>query len=132
MSSAILLVAHGSRRSEANADLVRLAEMVSAEVGNKIVEIGYLELAQPSIPDGLRKCAERGAMSVSILPYFLSQGDHVNRDLVQFRNQFQKEFPDILCVVCPPIGLHSLLVELMLLRLKEGNEAKASTGSDSE
>ncbi len=126
MSSAILLVAHGSRRQEANADLVRLAEMVSAEVGDRIVEIGYLELASPTIPEGLRKCADRGAHAVSILPYFLSPGDHVSRDLVQFRDEFQKEHPEISCNVCPPIGLHSLLVELLLLRLQEGSETETA------
>ena len=122
MPSAILLVAHGSRRAEANADLLRLAEMMTAEVNDKIVEIGYLEIAEPSIPDGLRECAKRGATSISILPYFLSPGDHVSRDLVRFQEQFQAEFPRIACTVCPPIGLHPLLVELMLLRLEEGRE----------
>lgn len=122
MSKAILLVAHGSRRAEANADLVRLAEMITEKVEEQIVEIGYLELTEPTIPDGLRKCAERGATNVSVLPYFLSQGSHVASDLVQFRDDFMEEFPQIDCTVCPPIGLHEKLVELMLLRLSEGRE----------
>lgn len=126
MSKAILLVAHGSRRAEANADLVRLAEMVSEKVDEEIIEIGYLELTEPSIPDGLRKCAERGATDVSVLPYFLSQGSHVAQDLVEFRANFVAEFPEISCTVCPPIGLHEKLVELMLSRLAEGRAATAS------
>ena len=122
MSSAILLVAHGSRRAEANADLVRLAEMISQQISDEIVEIGYLELTEPTIPEGLRKCAERGASAVAILPYFLSEGAHVSRDLVQFRDDFQNAHPGIQCYVCPPIGLHEKLVELMLLRLREGRQ----------
>lgn len=122
MSSAILLVAHGSRRPAANADLVRLAEMISLQVEEEIVEIGYLELTAPTIPEGLRKCAERGATRISILPYFLSQGAHVSRDLVRFRTEFQELYPDLQCVVCPPIGLHSKLIELLLLRLEEGQK----------
>lgn len=122
MSQAILLVAHGSRRAEANADLIRLAEMISDKVSEEIIEIGYLELTEPTIPDGLKKCAERGATDVAILPYFLSQGSHVASDLVQFKEDFIAEHPEISCKVCPPIGLHGKLVELMLLRLKEGRE----------
>lgn len=120
MSSAILLVAHGSRRAAANADLIKLAAMIAQEVNDEIIETGYLELTEPTIPDGLRTCAARGATSIAILPYFLSQGTHVTSDLVEFRNEFLQEFPEIECKICPPIGLHPKLVELMLLRLQEG------------
>lgn len=126
MSSAILLVAHGSRRSAANADLIQLAEMIANEVDDEIVETGYLELTEPTIPEGLRKCAKRGATSIAILPYFLSQGTHVTNDLADFRDQFLQEFPDVSCVVCPPIGLDAKLVDLMLMRLAEGRGNSSS------
>lgn len=120
MPSAILLVAHGSRRSAANADLVQLAEMMREQRPGSIIEIGYLELAEPTIPAGLLACAQNGATSIAILPYFLSEGAHVAEDLVRFRNEFKKEFSNIDCIVCPPIGLHPKLVDLMLERLEEG------------
>ncbi|MEW4488490.1 CbiX/SirB N-terminal domain-containing protein [Thalassoglobus sp. JC818] len=122
MTSAILLVAHGSRRPEANADLYQLAELFKTQRPDSLVEIGFLELTEPTIPDGLSKCAERGATSIAILPYFLSQGAHVAEDLINFRDQFQEQFPKIECYVCPPIGLHSKLVELMMIRLDEGTQ----------
>lgn len=120
MSSAILVVAHGSRRAAANADLLKIADMIAAQRPAEIVEIGYLELTTPSIPDGLRACAARGATSVAILPYFLSAGAHVSSDLVEFRQAFIEEFPQISCVVCPPLGIDSRLIDLMLDRLAEG------------
>ncbi|MCA9112261.1 MAG: cobalamin biosynthesis protein CbiX, partial [Planctomycetaceae bacterium] len=52
MPRALLLIAHGSRRAEANADLVTLAELVQARQPDDVVEIAYLELAEPSIPAG--------------------------------------------------------------------------------
>lgn len=120
MSTAILLVAHGSRRQAANQDLVQLADMLAQQVQDEIIEIGYLELTEPTIPEGLEKCAARGASSVSILPYFLSAGSHVSQDLVAFRDDFIQRHPGIACHVCPPIGLHEKLIELMLLRLEQG------------
>ncbi len=122
MQTAILLVAHGSRRDEANDDLLKLAEMFTKATTDEIVEVGFLEIAHPSIPEGLQTCAERGAESISILPFFLSPGDHVTRDLANFRDRFLAQSPQIACHVCPPIGLHSKLVELMLLRLSEGRQ----------
>lgn len=123
MSSAILLVAHGSRRTAANADLVQLAQLVAGRVEESIVEIGYLELTEPTIPDGLRTCAKKGASEVAILPYFLSQGSHVADDLVRFREDFMAEFPNINCYVCPPLGIHDKLIDLLMIRLSEGRNS---------
>ena len=86
-STAVLLIAHGSRRKEANDDLVRLAEIVRQRRPDTLVEASYLELAFPSIPEGARNCIEQGAQSVLMLPYFLSAGAHVVSDLQRFRDE---------------------------------------------
>jgi len=119
MRSAILLIAHGSRRPEANADLARVAESLAARRPEAIIEIAYLELAQPDIPAGARRCVERGAQEVRMLPYFLSAGAHVRDDLTAYRDQFAAEHPQVQFRCCPPLGLHPLLVEVLLERLDE-------------
>ena len=90
--SAVLLIAHGSRRPEANADLVRLAGMLANDPQFDIIETSYLELASPDIPTGGRKCVERGATTVRMLPYFLSAGAHVVEDLEAHRAELSQEF----------------------------------------
>ena len=83
--SAALLIAHGSRRPEANRDLVELAYAVRGRTHYPIVEIAYLEVAEPTIPQGARRCVEQGATRVFLLPYFLSAGAHVVEDLERIR-----------------------------------------------
>lgn len=119
MHTAILLIAHGSRVEAANADLRTLAEMIVEKRPEAIVEYAYLELAEPTIPEGLQKCVERGAEEVRMLPWFLSAGSHVTRDLEGDRRQFQEQHPTIECILCPPLGLHPLMIELVLARLEE-------------
>ena len=75
--TAVLLIAHGSRRQEANDDLLRLADAVRNRDHYSIVEVAYLEIASPTIPDGARRCIEQGASRILLLPYFLSAGAHV-------------------------------------------------------
>lgn len=116
---AVLLIAHGSRRPEANADLVQLAERLR-ERGYPRVEVSYLELAEPTIPQGGKACAETGANVVLMLPYFLSAGVHVARDLEGFREQLSATFPAVEFRLCQPLGLHPLLVDVVLARLAEG------------
>lgn len=118
-STAVLLIAHGSRLPAANEDLVRLAEAVRKRGRYGIVEIAYLEIAEPTIPAGARRCVERGAKVVLMLPYFLSAGAHVVDDLERHRGDLSAEFPDVRFTLRPPLGLHPQLIDVVLERLDE-------------
>lgn len=116
---AVLLMAHGSRRESANADLVQLAQFIRETDRYPIVEIGYLELTTPTIDHGGRSCVARGATIVRMLPFFLSAGEHVLRDLEGHRRALSEEFPEVRFDLCPPIGLHPLITTILLDRLTE-------------
>lgn len=117
--TAVLLIAHGSRRAAANADLLHLVDAVKQRSAYEIVEPAYLELTEPSIPQGAAACVAAGAKTVLMLPYFLSAGTHVAQDLVDFRDQFHTEFPHVKFQVCEPLGLHPLIVDVLLDRLQQ-------------
>lgn len=119
MTTAVLLIAHGSRRAEANHDLVVVADQLRAQGRYSIVVPSFLELAEPSIPDGARQCVEAGADHVLMMPYFLSAGSHVTRDLERFRTESAAEFPSVTFDLCPPLGLHPLMLEIINDRLTE-------------
>ncbi len=125
MTTAVQLIAHGSRRAEANEDLVKLATQLRETGRFPIVVASYLELAKPLIPQGGRLCVEAGADEVLMLPYFLPAGRHVSDDLPAFRSDFASEFPHVQSRLCPPLGLHPLMTELVLQRLEEGQQADA-------
>ena len=116
---AALLIAHGSRRAEANADLVQLAGLVRAHEHFDVVEIAYLEVAQPDIPAGAKRCVEAGATEVRMLPYFLSMGRHVAEDLDAYQQDFTTKYPGVKFALCKPLGLHPKVVEVVLERLGE-------------
>ena len=118
MRSAILVIAHGSRRAEANRDLVEIAAAIASRRPDDVVEIAYLELAEPDIPTGARRCVERGATEVRMLPYFLSSGAHVQEDLTRCRDEFTAAYPGVTFLCCPPLGLHPGIVDVLLERLE--------------
>lgn len=121
--TAVLLMAHGSRRAEANLDLVQMAALLQQRGEYDLVEVSYLELLSPTICDGGRACVRRGASKVLMLPYFLSAGNHVVNDLKEFQGQLVVEFPNVEFILCPPLGLHPLMIEIVLARLREGATA---------
>jgi len=120
-TKAVLLIAHGSRRAAANLDLVKLAEMLRERNLFPVIEISYLELAEPTIPEGAARCVASGANEVLMLPYFLSAGVHVQNDLEQYRTEFSTAYPETRFRLCSHLGLHPLMLEIVLDRLKEAD-----------
>ena len=90
-AAAVLLIAHGSRRAEANADLVTLAAMLREHGEYSMVEPSYLEIAEPTIPQGAAACLAAGATRVLMLPFFLSAGAHVVEDLERHRHELAED-----------------------------------------
>ena len=61
MKTALLLIAHGSREPEANADLHHVVEAMRQRGQFDLVEAAFLELAEPDIDAGGSRCVELGA-----------------------------------------------------------------------
>ncbi len=116
--TALLLIAHGSRQPEANADLHHVARGLE-EQGYTIVVASFLELAEPAIDEGGRICVERGAGRVVLVPYFLSAGVHVRRDLTEVRDRLGQRFPDVDFRLAEPLGQHPLLLTVVADRVRE-------------
>jgi sirohydrochlorin ferrochelatase len=118
MKTALLLIAHGSRRAEANADLHHVAAQLRQQ-GRTIVVPAFLELAEPGIVEGGRRCVAAGAERVVLVPYFLSAGVHVRRDLTEARAALAEEFPRVEFRLAEPLGKHPLLLEVVAERARE-------------
>jgi len=84
-----------------------------------IVEACFLELAEPDIPTGGERCVGRGAMRVLMIPYFLSAGVHLVRDLTAARDELAAAHPGVEFVLGAPLGPHPLLDELVEVRIGE-------------
>ena len=119
--TALLLIAHGSRHADANADLDHVAAGLRAR-GFAIVEGSYLELAEPDVDAGGVRCVEQGAGKVILVPYFLSAGVHVRRDLTAARARLAARFPAVEFRLAEPLGRHPLLVDVVSDRVREATE----------
>jgi len=112
----LLLVAHGSRRAESNAEIAALTRRVAEKAGNGFgaVEFAFLELAEPLIPDGIQSCIDKGATSVSVVPYFLARGIHVVEDIPEQVAIKQSEYPDLDIHITDYLGTSDELVDVLL------------------
>ncbi|OOZ35771.1 sirohydrochlorin chelatase [Solemya velesiana gill symbiont] len=114
--TALLLVAHGSRREASNDEVRAVAQKLAALAGERFsqVDAAFLELAEPSIPDGIARCCERGAQRVLVLPYFLSAGRHVVTDIPSDVDQGRTRCPEVAVELCGYLGGSEAMPELLL------------------
>ncbi len=117
--TAVLLIAHGSRHAPANEDLFQTARNVAGRGDFRIVEAAFLELAEPDIARGGDRCVELGATRVLMVPYFLSSGVHLIRDLTAARDELQSRHPEVEFLLGPPLGPDPLLEQLVAERARQ-------------
>ena len=113
---ALLLVAHGSRRAQSNDEVRELAQKLKHTCGEQypIIEAAFLELAEPLIPDGIRHCIDRGASTVTVLPYFLNSGRHVVEDIPGIVNDTKRELSNTEIKLAPHLGASDMMLELLV------------------
>lgn len=130
--TALLLIAHGSRRLTANEDLVYLAEEIRGRSMYAHVQPAYLELSEPSIEGGGAACVKAGVERVVLLPYFLSAGVHVQDDLTAARDRLAEQFAGVDFILAEPLGRHPLLTEIILERAKQALPSGRESSSTQE
>jgi sirohydrochlorin ferrochelatase len=112
----LLIIAHGSRRAASNDEVRRLADAVRTQPGHPYdhIETAFLELAEPSIPDGLAALATRGATEIVAFPYFLAAGTHVAQDIPAAIAEFTAAHPAVKVRVTPHLGASATLPAAIL------------------
>ena len=117
MKTGIVLFAHGSRVESAN-DAVRAVASELAEAGGfPQVAAAFLELGRPSLEEAVAGLAQAGAGRVIVVPYFLTLGLHMERDLPRLAEEISRKYSNLEVQVTPPMEGHPGLVKVLLDRV---------------
>lgn len=101
---AIILFAHGARATSWAAPFERLCALTQARLPDTTVELAFLELMTPRLPELVARLAADGALDVTVVPVFLGQGGHVLRDLPLMVEQLRIDHPGIAIKVAGAAG----------------------------
>jgi len=80
-NTGILLISHGSRHPLASETFNQIADMYREKTDFK-VNVGYMEIHKPNIPQAINELVEGTEISTIIaVPVFLAHGMHTTRDI---------------------------------------------------
>lgn len=118
-STALVLFAHGSRIEPANEAVRSVAAAVARAGGYGLVKAAFLELGQPDLMGAIGHLAAQGATRVVVIPYFLTLGIHLQRDLPKLVEDARGAYAGLQIEVTAPLDGHPALVSILLDRAQE-------------
>jgi sirohydrochlorin ferrochelatase len=113
---ALVVFAHGSRVESANQSVRVIARDLAAAGSFTSVKAAFLELGQPDLKTAIGELVSEGYRSVVVLPYFLTLGLHMERDLPRLIADITNTFNGLAVLLAPPLEGHPALVEALLDR----------------
>lgn len=116
---AVLYVGHGSRIQAGVEEAVQFIENCQVLIDVPIQEICFLELASPSVDEGIAKCVERGATKIAIVPILLLTAHHANEDIPFEIEVGQIMYPDVEFTYGKALGIHPKIVDSLYDRVVE-------------
>jgi sirohydrochlorin ferrochelatase len=119
--TAFVVFAHGSRVESAN-QAVREVAARMAESGHYAVEPAFLELGQPDLAGAAALLVARGATRIVVIPYFLTLGTHLQRDLPRLVENTARQIGHVEMEVTAPLDGHPALLQALLDRAGEARE----------
>jgi sirohydrochlorin ferrochelatase len=119
VSTGIIVFGHGSSVESANDAVRAIAQQAAQHGGWTLYETAFLEVT-PRLSDAVAALVSRGAKEILILPYFLTLGIHLQRDLPKLIDALSREY-GLSIRVTPPLDGHPQLSLILVERAREAS-----------
>lgn len=126
----ILALGHGSRLPY-NKDVVSgVADLIAETYENTVVRIGFMNMDEPTMDEGLNAFEGTGVTTIVAIPIFLAHGVHTTEDIPQIlgisrekrSTTIQLNGNDVTLVYAEPLGVDRLVADLAYKRVMEALE----------
>jgi sirohydrochlorin ferrochelatase len=111
-----VVFAHGSSVESANEAVRRVTAQFKEYGGHEAVETAFLEGGRPDLRGAVEALSARGVRSIIVIPYFLTLGLHLQRDLPRLISEIESAHPGLSIGVTPPLDGHPAMIEALLER----------------
>lgn len=123
---AILYIGHGTRLQAGVLQCIEFIRKVEQSVNVPIQETAFLELVEPTIENGVKRCVKKGATSIAIMPLLLLTAHHAKLDIPQGLQEVRKLYPHIKFTYGSPLGVETEMIETVIEKVETITEQVAN------
>jgi hypothetical protein len=118
MSDGIIIFAHGSRIESANQAVRNVAEALAGSSAARVLP-AFLELGDPDLETAASRLAGLGVTRLVIVPYFLTLGLHMERDLPRIAERIARAHKGLDIRIARPLDGHPALLQILQDRVRQ-------------
>ena len=115
----LIVFAHGSTVEEANEGVRLLTAEIARDHTFDLVETAFLDCAEPTLTSAVDSLSNQGAKRIVVVPFFLTLGIHLKRDLPGIVDRLRVTHPGVDIEVTAPLEGHAFLVAIVRERAAE-------------
>jgi sirohydrochlorin ferrochelatase len=123
VKTGLIVFGHGSSVASANQAVEKVAFDMAELGGYETYETAFLEAAQPDLKEAVARLIPKGVTRIIVLPYFLTLGIHLKRDLPRIVTELSGIYPGVEIIVTEPLDGHPALKEILLDRARRALSA---------
>ena len=116
----VILLAHGSKNTEAEEELEEIAAQVKEGLGGGEVILAFLQFNHPNLSEAIDQAVAEGMKRIVVVPFFLVAGVHVRKDIPEEIEQARLRHPVVQILLSRPLLPDPRIAEILLDRIKEG------------
>ena len=118
----VVFFAHGSPIESANEAVRQVARAAAERGGFDLWETGFLEGGRPDLAGATAALVAAGSSRIVVVPYFLTLGLHLQRDLPRLVAELASNYQDVEIVCGDPLDGHPALAEILADRAREAHK----------
>jgi len=118
--NALIIMAHGSRRTSANQEFLDLVNRIGQNQTHFQVTLGaFLEQSSPTLMQACEQAIKEGHDNITIYPLFFNCGRHVEKDIPIQVSEVMSHFESCKISLLPYFGSSEGLAGLVVEHLNE-------------
>lgn len=111
---AIILIAHGSKKSSSNNEFLSMVENIEEHSNYDFTKAAFLELADPNIQEVTEELVSKQVKKIYFYPFFLNSGKHVLIDIPNIIDSFKEEYKEVDFTLLNHFGKSEKIHEIIL------------------
>lgn len=118
MKEGVLLLSHGSRRSEANDEILAIGSRVQERDPQGVYRVAFMSFGNPDIGESIDNLVSSGTDRIIVMPLFLVTGNHISLDIPEELEKHQQRLPGVEFVMAQHLAGHPGLIDIVMERIQ--------------